>query len=187
MFLFPPICFLPTQLVLNWTQSQKNCPRNCKHTSKRRKTAKLIAAISFNHYNKKTVSAAVWECHHKTEHRNTLQGKQDTGMQLAICINFLIHRDLVSYQAACFHKTHVKPLFSHSPSMCNKPKAPSGKCDTFHGAGSGVHIKCRCCTWRAVTLTPTPIVPAEIHADWKHSGRAFYIGKWQLASLKHPG
>lgn len=141
LFLFPPIPFTPTWLVLNTTQSLKNCPRNCKDTSKRRKTAKLIAAISFNHYNKKTVSAAVWECHHKIEHRSALQGKQDTGMQLAICVNLLVQGDLVSYQAACFHKTHhcLKPLFLHSPSMGNKPKAPSGNCKTFHGASSDVH------------------------------------------------
>lgn len=31
-----------------------------------------------------------------TEQRNTLQGKQDTGMQLAIYINFLVQGNLVS-------------------------------------------------------------------------------------------
>lgn len=95
MFIFPPILFNPTWLVLNRTQSLKNYPRNCNDTSKRRKTAKLIAAISFNHYNNKSILAAVWECHHMTEQRNTLQGKQDTGMQLVICINFLVQGNLL--------------------------------------------------------------------------------------------
>lgn len=172
IFLFPPIPFTPIWLVLNRTQSLKNYPGNCRDTSKRRKTVKLIAAISFKHYNKKTISAAVWECHHKTEQRNTLQGKQDTGMQLAIRINFLVQGDLVSYQAACFHKTHhcLKPLFLHSPSMGIKPKAPSGNCPTFHGAGSGVHTKHRCCTWRTVTLTQAPILPAETHTEARAQG-----------------
>jgi len=96
MFIFPPILFTPTSLLLNRTQSLKNYPRNCNDTSKRRQTAKLIAVISFHHYNNKSILAAVWECHHMTEQRNTLQGKQDTGMQLTIYIHFLVQENLVS-------------------------------------------------------------------------------------------
>ena len=185
-------------MVLNRTQSLKNYPRNCNDTSKRRKTAKLIAAISFNHYNNKSILAAVWECHHVTEQRNTLQGNQDTGMQLAIYIHLLVQGNLISEQVACSQKTHhsLNAPFLHTllqqltnPRNLSVPAKPqTTKRNLLNRPVCYLNTKHVHCSQRTITPSWSSYTTAEtLHWNWTWLEAIrlnIYTGKQQVDKPK---